>query len=306
VLASAKLTMSRKIYLTLLKLYYVATVPVSIFFILNSARIHPAYKIGFFKKYRLGLKMFANKFRVKTGTSYKGHLAMALKIFETPPEVVGDVVECGTWKGGAAANLSLVCRMTGRRLKIYDSFRGLPPNVEGEKELYEAGDYVGTLDEVKENIRRYGAIECCEFIEGWFEETLPAHNSPVLLAFLDVDIESSLDTCVRNLWNHLTDQGYIFIDEYVGLDYCSIFWSERYWQTHFNRTPPGLIGAGVGLPLGEYYIGPFSEYDDHPLQHPNAGAYTRKDFSGYWTFYPSEPIARPAAKVTEQAEKVSV
>jgi len=281
-------------YRTLLKIYYVLTVPISIFFILNSTNFHPAYKIGFFKKYGLGLRMFLNKFRVQTGVSYKAHLAMALKIFETPPEVPGDVVECGTWKGGGAANLSLICREAGRKLKIYDSYRGLPPNVEGEMELYTEGEYVGTLDEVKENIRRYGAIESCEFIEGWFENTLPSHNTPVLLAFLDVDLESSLETCIRYLWNHLTPQGYIFIDEYVGLDYCAIFWSERYWQETFKRTPPGLIGAGVGLALGEYYIGPYNEAASHPLQHPNAGAYTRKDFSGYWNFYPAAPVNRPS------------
>jgi hypothetical protein len=73
----------------------VLTVPISIFFILNSTKFHPAYKIGFVRKYRLGLRFFINKFRVPTGTSYKAHLAMALKIFETPPEVVGDIVECG-------------------------------------------------------------------------------------------------------------------------------------------------------------------------------------------------------------------
>ena len=102
-------------------------------------------------------------------------------------------------------------------------------------------------------------------------------------------MEMSLETCVRYIWPNLVEKGYIFIDEYVDLDYCSIFWSEKYWKMYFDRTPPGLIGSGVGLALGEYYIGPWKEKDDHPLQHPNAGAYTRKDFSGHWIHFPDPP-----------------
>jgi O-methyltransferase len=278
-----------RVYRSMVYLYYILTVPVAILFILTSSRIHPAYRMSLFSKYALGLKMALNRgLRIPTATSYKAHLAMALKILETPPEVEGDIVECGTWKGGSAANLSLVCRITGRKLRIYDSFEGLPAGVVGDRQapLYKKGEWRGSFEEVQHNIRRYGAIECCEFVKGWFDETLPSLNRPVLLAFLDVDLEASLETCVRYLWPRLTPQGYIFIDEFIDLDYCSIFWSEKYWMKHFNCTPPGLMGAGVGLPLGEYYIGPWSEVRDHPLQHPNAGAYTRKDFSGYWGYEP--------------------
>jgi O-methyltransferase len=220
-------------------------------------------------KFKLGVKMFLNKLRIPTGTSYKSHLAMGLKILETPPDVPGVIIECGTWKGGSAANLSLICKITGRKLKVYDSFEGLPEGKPDDREAkyYKSGDYRGTLDEVKSNIQRFGAIECCEFVKGWFEDTLPKLESPVLLAFLDVDLEASLDTCVRNIWPHLIDKGYILIDESTRLDYCALFYSEKYWQKYFNRTPPGLIGAGTGLPLGEYYIGPHSEIDLHPLQH---------------------------------------
>ena len=212
---------------------------------------------------------------------------MALLILETPPDVKGDIVECGTWKGGSAVNLSMVCKIAGRKLKIYDSFQGLPEGQEIDREgHYDTGDYCGTLEEVKENIRRYGEIDVCEFYEGWFDETLPQLDSPVLLAFIDADLELSLEPCVRYIWGNLIDKGYIFIDEYVGLDYCSIFWSEKYWKTYFNRHPPGLIGSGVGLPLGEYYIGDWKSNSHRPLQHPNAGAYTRKDYSGHWIHFP--------------------
>lgn len=277
----------------LVSIYYVLTMPFSIMAILKSSRIHPAYRIGAWNKLILGLRFFLNGIRIQTGTNYKTHLAMALKLFETAPEIKGDVVECGTWKGGSAANLSLACRIVGRKLRIYDSFAGLPEgdSLDREAKLYERGDYAGTLVEVRANIQKYGAPECCEYVSGWFKDTLPRLQSPVVLAFLDVDLEASLDTCVRHIFPNLTPQGHLFIDEVTGTDYCALFYSERWWRENFNQNPPGLIGAGVGLALGEFYIGPWSERDSHPMQHSNAGAYMRKDMSGYWSYYPSDAVA---------------
>lgn len=274
----------------LLKVHYVLTVPIAIYFILGSQKIHPSYKMTWWRKTRLGWKMFRNKLSVQTGTSYKAHLAMALKLLETPPEETGDVVECGTWKGGSAVNLSLVCKITGRKLRIFDSFEGLPPGEEGDREAvnYEAGEYMGTLPEVKSNLTKYGAIECCEFVQGWFKDTLPHIDFPIALAFFDVDLEASLSTCVEYVWPHLIDRGYIFTDECVHTNYVALFYSEKWWKQKFDRTPPGLIGAGTGLPLGEYYIGPWEDIESHPGQHASTGAYTRKDMSGFWDFYPEE------------------
>jgi hypothetical protein len=274
----------------LAKLHFLLTIPASIVLILHSAKIHPAYRMTWLRKLRLGLTMFLNTRRIPTGTTYRTHLAIALKLLETPPEVPGVVVECGSWKGGSSANLSLVCRIVGRKLEVCDSFRGLPPSAPGDREarFYQAGDYVGTLDEVRTAIRRYGAIECCEFVEGWFEETLPKQEGPVLVAFVDVDLGASLHTCVRHLWPRLVPEGYLFVDESVGTDYCALFYSETWWRRYFNATPPGLIGAGTGLPLGDFYIGPWSERNDHPGQRASSGAYTGKSLSGHWTYYPEE------------------
>ncbi|MFC1962103.1 TylF/MycF/NovP-related O-methyltransferase, partial [Chloroflexota bacterium] len=105
---------------------------------------------------------------------------MALKLLETPPDVVGDIIECGTFKGGSAANLSLVCRIVGRKLLVYDSFEGLPKSEESDRTAggYHEGDFRGTLDEVTTNIKRYGALECCRFEKGWFRDTLPRLDNP--------------------------------------------------------------------------------------------------------------------------------
>ena len=264
--------------------------PITILCILSSTRFHPAYRLSAFRKLRLGLTFFLNRTRVQTATSPKVHLAIAMKLFEIPPDVSGVVMECGTWKGGTAANLSLICKVIGRRLLVCDSFQGLPqaPPNDREGHGYGEGDYAGSLQEVKENIRRYGCIDCCTFIQGWFEETLPYLDQAVVAAYVDVDLESSLATCVKHIWPRLTDEGLIFIDECVGVDYCALFFSERWWKENFSRTPPGMIGVGTGLPLGDFYVGPFSELSKHPLHHVNTGAYTSKSMSGYWAYYPSE------------------
>jgi O-methyltransferase len=208
------------------------------------------------KKLRLGLRMYLNTRHITTGTSYRAHLFIASKIMAIPPDLPGDIVECGTWKGVSATNLSIICNIVGRKLKVYDSFEGLPDTKPEEPLAYAnlKGAYDGALNEVMSNIKRYGNIECCEFEKGWFNETLPKLNSPVLLAFIDADLESSLHTCVRWIWPNLVEKGYLFTDEAAFLEYVALFYSEKWWRKYLHRTPPGLIGAGTGLPLGNYFL----------------------------------------------------
>jgi O-methyltransferase len=270
------------------------TAPLTILIILHSTNIHKSYGMSTVRKLKLGVKMLLNTRRIPTSSSYRAHLAMALKILETPPSVPGDIIECGTWKGGSAANLSLVCKIVGRKLKVYDSFEGLPEPKSGERiaRVSTKGAYRGTLEEVKVNIKRHGAIECCEFVKGLFEDTLPKLNLPLLLAYLDVDFEASLHTCVKYIWPNLVDEGYLFTDESVLLDYVALFYSEKWWSKYFNRTPPGLIGAGTGLPLGQFYIGPFpaSGWYSRQFQNSASVSYTQKNMSGYWSYYPDDCI----------------
>lgn len=274
----------------LARLWETLTFPSTTFYLLFDPRIHPAYGLTWPRKVKLAHRMWRTTRGVYTGTSYKAHLAMAVKLLQIPPEVEGAVVECGSYLGGSTANLSLACDVVGRDLIVYDSFEGLPPPTENDK--YAKPDATGflraELEVVRDNVRRFGAIERCSFRKGWFSDTLPQHTEPIVLAFLDVDYQASLDDCIRNLWPHLTDRGYVFIDEYVLTDYCALFWSERYWRTHFDATPPGLIGAGSGVGVGQYYLGPFEEWNwgTEVPQSPTSVAYTRKDFSGYWGYYP--------------------
>ena len=264
--------------------------PFAVIYLLSDRGIHPAYRMGWWRRIRLALRMYRNTSRIESLTSYKAHLAMAVKLLEIPPEVEGVVVECGCYLGGATANLSLVCEIVGRELIVYDSFEGLPAPDPGDKygNPYTEGLLDADLEQVNANVRRHGAIDSCTFVKGFFADTLPHHEQPVVLCFLDVDLQGSLHDCVINLWPRLTEKGYVFIDEYVFSDYCALFYSEKYWRENFDTTPPGLLGAGSGMGVGEYYLGPPSETNEVPLQNPASVAYTRKDFTGYWDYYPED------------------
>jgi O-methyltransferase len=264
--------------------------PLSILNMLSSRRIHPAYRMTTWKKLVLGWRFYWNRRAIPSATDANVQLAMALKLLEMPPELPGVVVECGTFKGSTAANLSLACKAVGRELFVFDSFEGLPEGspLDREAQHYTRGDWCGTFEEVSSNIRRGGDFSRCTLVRGWFDRTLPAFDRQIALAYVDVDLEASLDTCIKNIWPRLSEKGFIFIDECLSTDYCSLFYSERWWRTNFNREPPGLIGAGTGLAIGDFYVGPANELGDHPRQHSSSGAYTSKQFSGHWTYYPED------------------
>lgn len=282
----------------LLRCHDLLTLPFAIGFLLSSPRIDPAYGLTRWKRFRLGLRMYRNTKRMWTGISYRAHLAMAVKLFEVPASQKGVVVECGCFRGGTTANLSLACEAVGRELYVYDSFEGLPPAAEGDQLANPAGAgfLSASLDQVKAHVTAHGAVDRCTFVQGWFEDTLPHHRPPIVLMFLDVDYQASLRDCILNLWPKLVRRGYCFIDEYVYNDFCALFWSERFWATHFDRTPPGLMGSGTGVSLGGFFMGSTQGLRDvNVFSSASSVAYTRKDWSGYWGYHPEDELAAPTS-----------
>jgi hypothetical protein len=83
----------------------------------------------------------------------------------------------------------------------------------------------------------------------------------------------------------------LFTDEAVLIEYVALFYSEKWWRKYFDRTPPGLIGAGSGLALGQYYIGPWGDrlkVYDKVFEEPLTVGYTQKNMSAHWTYYPED------------------
>jgi hypothetical protein len=100
----------------------------------------------------------------------------------------GALVECGCFKGFSTCCLSHACAALGIRLEAFDSFSGLPPSPD---HYYEEGDFRGTLDEVRDNLRTLGRLEQVTFHPGFFADTVPAYEQPLLALWMDVDLMSS-------------------------------------------------------------------------------------------------------------------
>lgn len=220
-----------------------------------------AYGLGREQKAHLAAQFARNTREIESGTASIVHTLLAGEILRIPPETEGDVVECGVWKGASAASLSLVCRAVGRRLKVCDSFQGLPDDGlrrhtgmhTGVYGHYQAGMFTGTLDEVRGNITRHGAIEVCDFVEGFFADSLAELAGPVAFAFLDVDLESSTRDCLRALWPRLIENGAVYSDDAGDLDVVRVYFDEPWWREQLDCGAPGFVGSGCGLPLSATY-----------------------------------------------------
>lgn len=240
------------------------------------------YGIGLVDKLILFMKMLANQRRMAGASNFLEHMFMATVIMRIPRDLRGSIVECGTYKGASAANLSLVSRLCGRQLEIFDSFQGLPePSGQdashaliGYSEIhsYQRGAFRGTIEEVRENIRRYGELDVCRLHPGFFAETLPKFRDRCVLVFLDVDLRESEETCLRYLWHLLQDDCYLFSHEAAHLDVAQLFYDPNWWRTTHDCEPPGLVGAGCGLGLVPA-TGAFRSALGYTVKNPRLSAY---------------------------------
>lgn len=173
--------------------------------------------IPFMARLRFVLHIYSISFRVDCAHTQDEILAVATAVLKIPKEVEGVIIEAGCFKGGSTAKFSLLARLANRRLVAFDSFEGLPDNDEsnqksmfGEVPNFDQGKYLGSLQEVRQNIDRYGDLERCTFRKGWFDETMPSFSEKIVAGYIDVDLASSTKTCLKYLFPRLQRGGSLF------------------------------------------------------------------------------------------------
>ena len=160
-------------------------------------------------------------------------------------KVLGDIVECGVWRGGSAmlAALTLIeNKQTHRKIYLYDTYEGMPEPTDKDIDLHgtpyrliwekEKEGLTVSLDEVKENMSSTGyPKENIIFVKGMVEDTIPnTVPNQVALLRLDTDLYESTYHELIHLYPKVTPHGVIIID-----DYGHFQGAQEATDTYFNQ-----------------------------------------------------------------------
>lgn len=144
--------------------------------------------------------------------------------------VPGDLIETGSWRGGAAILMRATLDSLGARERtvwVADSFQGFPAadRPDGAADLsadLAAFDFLAVpREEVEENFARFGLARGVRFVPGFFEDTLPElAGREWSLVRLDGDTYDATRVALESLYPGLSVGGYLLVDDYLALDEC--------------------------------------------------------------------------------------
>ena len=220
------------------------------------------YNISLFSKLGLLKKMRRNTSQPGSATLFFEHVYIVTRLLSVPKATEGVVGEFGCFNGFSTATLSLACAMTGRRLVVFDSFEGLPEpestvhNFDtGQRVQYQKGQYAGTLETVRENVTRFGNVAVCEFVKGYFDETLPRRDEAekFVMIFEDADLPQSVKSVLTGAWKKLQPNGTFFSHEARDREVVDLFFDRQWWSDNIGEPAPGFAGSGVGILGGPFW-----------------------------------------------------
>jgi hypothetical protein len=149
--------------------------------------------------------------------------------------ILGDIVECGVWRGGSMMCSALTLLQAGdtnRRLYLYDTFEGMVPPDEADIDIsgqaataqLEAEQRTGDshiwgyapLETVRRNMASTGYPEDqVSYVRGPVEQTIPdTVPNAIALLRLDTDWYASTRHELEYLFPHLVKGGVLIIDDY--------------------------------------------------------------------------------------------
>jgi hypothetical protein len=144
--------------------------------------------------------------------------------------VPGDVIEAGTWRGGAAILARATLDSLGadeRRLVLADSFQGLPAPDRGafpedrDLDLSRVDFLAVSAEQVRSHFARFELDHDLEFVPGLFHESLPGlRGRRWSVVRLDGDTYEATWVGLESLYPGLSAGGYVILDDYGLIKEC--------------------------------------------------------------------------------------
>jgi hypothetical protein len=170
-----------------------------------------------------------------TSMERRYHLVQAVRHI-AKHRIPGAFVECGVWRGGSMMLMAQTLKQCGdesRDLYLYDTFEGMPPPTERDKDLngrpaatrLEADEQakdashvwaIASLEEVKRHMMRVSyPPDRIHYVIGKVESTIPGTMPPCIsLLRLDTDWYESTAHELRHLYPLVSSGGVVIIDDY--------------------------------------------------------------------------------------------
>ena len=146
--------------------------------------------------------------------------------------VEGDVIEAGSWRGGATILMRAALDTTGedseRTVWVADSFQGFPEPETDAADQVRFANYLRAfeflsvpLEEVRDNFVRFGVERGVRFVPGFFNNTLhDLTDRRWALVRLDGDTYEATRVALECLYPGLAPGGYLIVDDYA-VEECS-------------------------------------------------------------------------------------
>lgn len=205
----------------------------------------------FWQRLSLVCSFYRITYRIESPHTEHELITIARRILNLGPGVPGTIVEAGAFHGGSTAKLSLVARLCDRTLDVFDSFEGMPENDEvhgksifGREHHFPKGSHAVGLDEVKENVSRYGDISRCRFHKGFFSDTMPGFKEPVALACINADLVQSTKDVLRALYPLMTKGGIIYSQDAHFPWIIDLLKDDGFWRDEIGVEKPPMEGLG--------------------------------------------------------------
>lgn len=167
---------------------------------------------------------------------WPGEIAHICKaMFNEPTKKNEVMVEAGCWNGGSSSKFSIICKMLGYQLYIYDSFQGVEST---DQEGWDfSGEYRATQEVVKSNIVKYGEIDVCRFFPGWFSETLARNpvSAPVHAVYIDCDLAIGSSQVLEGVMPNICHDSIIWSQDYHIKPVREVFNDPSTWKNYNYR-----------------------------------------------------------------------